>query len=65
MLKMVVEPPQTFDVDGPVVHPNALQHVAGPGGLLAEKVDLVYQVDYVAHFPVPFVSQADGRDAVP
>src|ERR1700754_187832 len=50
---MVTEPPYTLDVNGTVVDPDALQDGAGSGGPLAEKVDLVYQVDDVAHCAIP------------
>jgi hypothetical protein len=48
-LQMVVEPAQTVDVDGPVVHPHALKHVDRPGRLLADKGRLVEQVKNVCH----------------
>jgi hypothetical protein len=50
---MLMEPSQTFDVDGAVVDPNALQHIAGSSGFLAEKMSVVYQVDYIAHCASP------------
>src|SRR5262245_27893317 len=49
-LKMVVEAPQTVDVDRPVIHPYALNHAAGSGCPLAQEQCLVGQIKNVRHF---------------
>ena len=56
LLKVVVEPPQTVDVDRTVVDPDHLAPAGGAGRPLEVKDCLVDQIEYVAHFPrVPFL----------
>ena len=58
LLKMVMKPAQSVDVDRAVIHPDTLRD---SGRLLETKEDLVGQIEYVAHFPeVPFLSVACG-----
>src|SRR4051812_11335718 len=49
LLKMVVEPPQTVDVDRAVVDPDNLTPAGGSGRPLEVKYGLVDQIEYVAH----------------
>src|ERR1700756_1111060 len=46
---MVMEPPQTVDVDSAVKYPDGLHQSGGSGSSLAQKVDLVGQTEDVAH----------------
>ncbi len=46
-----MEPAQPLDVDGAVVHPDALQQIGDAGRPLEAEVGLVVQIEYVAHFP--------------
>src|SRR5215207_246936 len=48
---MLMEPAQTVEVDRAVVHPDTLQQVGGSGRPLADKRDLINEIEYVAHFP--------------
>jgi len=46
---MVMESPQTVDVDRTVIDPDTLQQVGRSGRSLAAKRALVDQIEYVAH----------------
>jgi hypothetical protein len=50
-LKMVVETPQTGDIDRAVVHPDTLKQARGPSGTLTEEHCLVDQIENIGHFP--------------
>lgn len=46
-----MEPPETIDVDRPVVHPDALQLAGASYRLPDVEHGLVEHIEYVAHYP--------------
>jgi hypothetical protein len=55
---MVMELPQTVDVDRAVVHPDTLQRADGSCHSPDVKNGLVEQIEYVAHFSYRICHQA-------
>jgi hypothetical protein len=59
VFEVVVEPPQSVDVDGAVVDPDALQQAVDPQRLCHVERALIQDVEYVVHLPGPFTFERE------